>query len=149
MREIYGNLWDYDGKPDTVVCITTNGFVKANGLAVMGRGCAFEATLKYPAIQKRLGDCIKARGNNLCWLNTKLVAFPVKHAWWQDADLELIKKSAEQLAREARNLPHFLFVLPRPGCGNGRLQWPAVRAILFDVLPDNVAIITHGLAYKD
>ena len=40
MNEITGNILNYIGKPKTLVCITTNGFVKNNGEAVMGAGCA-------------------------------------------------------------------------------------------------------------
>lgn len=40
MREIKGDLWRYyaAGVP---CCITVNGFVKANGCAVMGRGSVY------------------------------------------------------------------------------------------------------------
>ena len=37
MKEIRGDLFTQEA--DTI-CITTNGFVKANGECVMGRGCA-------------------------------------------------------------------------------------------------------------
>jgi hypothetical protein len=43
-REVKGDVWPLaaEVKPDTVA-ITTNGFVKRNGQAVMGKGCALEA----------------------------------------------------------------------------------------------------------
>lgn len=139
MREITGNLWDHNNV-DTVICITTNGFVKKNGEAVMGRGCAREACVKYPGLSKRLGAHLLLRGNVPVWLTTGLVTFPVKHNWYEDADLALIALSAEWLKREALNLGQKWFVLPRPGCGNGRLQWDDVRPLLLD-LPSNVLVI--------
>jgi len=39
MKELRGNLFH---TPCDVICITTNGFVKRNGEAVMGRGCAVQ-----------------------------------------------------------------------------------------------------------
>lgn len=44
MRDIKGNIWTlYDSDPTCYICITTNGFVKSNGEAVMGRGTALQA----------------------------------------------------------------------------------------------------------
>ena len=45
MIEIHGNLWQL---PATWRGITTNGFVRKNGTAVMGRGCAREAATRFP-----------------------------------------------------------------------------------------------------
>jgi hypothetical protein len=139
MKEIVGNLWDYYNV-GFVVCITTNGFVKNNGEAVMGRGCAFEATQRFPDIRKQLGEHILRHGNTPVWLNIGLVTFPVKHSWWEEADLRLIQESARWLFEAAQSLPQRQFVLPRPGCGNGRLCWADVKPCL-EFLPDNVLVI--------
>lgn len=86
MREIAGNLWKYYF-PGSVVCITTNGFVKKNGLAVMGRGCALEAARRIPALPSLLGKHIELHGNVPTWLvPDRLVSFPVKHNWYEEAD---------------------------------------------------------------
>ena len=61
MIEITGDLWDYLGNAD-VICITTNGFVKRNGEAVMGRGCAKQAASRYPTITKTLGKANLKQG---------------------------------------------------------------------------------------
>lgn len=143
MKEIVGNLWDVKfSTPDHVRLITTNGFVKKDGSAVMGRGCAREAVYRYGNLQlpKRLGQHLMLNGNVMCWLTTGLVTFPVKHNWYEPADPELIKTSANWLDREARNLGQKWFVLPRPGCGNGQLKWEDVRPLL-QFLPDNVLVI--------
>ncbi len=142
MREIVGELWDFYGKPRFIVCITTNGFVKKNGEAVMGRGCAKEAKLRFPGIAGFLGDLLKRDGNHLRMLGEpyRVVAFPVKIGWWEDADLGLIKESAERLKNLAVVDSLTRFILPRPGCGNGNLKWEDVRPLL-ENLPDNVWII--------
>lgn len=150
MRELYTNLWSYWRKPGYVICITTNGFVKANGDAVMGRGCAAECVKLLPFIQGTLGHHIKQHGNVAGYLFTPdspyggLATFPVKHKWFEQADLELIKQSTAWLHNEATvNHPEWKYLLPRPGCGNGKLKYEDVRPLLIN-LPDNVAIVDYA-----
>jgi hypothetical protein len=145
MKEIVGNLWTFQfpntGPEAYIRCITTNGFIKQNGQAVMGRGCAAEACRLYPGAALRLGQEIKIKGNVCIWINTGLLTFPVKHNWWEKADLELIAKSAQRLNYIARYMiTDKWYILPRPGCGNGSRSWDEVRPIL-EGLPDNVLVI--------
>lgn len=109
MKEIRGDLFDcrtyqtslpraclggFDViKVPDAICITTNGFVKRNGYAVMGRGCARAAAEKEPQLAVILGHLIKTNGahkvhrlyefahpgsnNNFTF---DLLAFPVKPA---------------------------------------------------------------------
>ena len=136
MIEIYGDLWDYYGRPNHAVFIATNGFVKTNGEAVMGRGCALEAKQRIPSIAKTLGDSIKTFGNvpQLLQHEPPLFSFPVKYKWWEKADLDLIRLSITHLNNILMTIgwENTRFVLPRPGCGNGlgcgngtgRCSWP-------------------------
>lgn len=142
MREITGELWDYYGRPNTVVGITTNGFVKTSGSAVMGRGCAAEANKRFPELPSILGAHIREEGN-VCWEMSfvPIFFFPVKHNWWNQADLKLIEQSAGRLYVFADDEPKKIYVLPRPGCGNGRLTWEQVRPVI-QFLPDNVWVIS-------
>ncbi len=143
MKLIHGNLWEYANDPKYILCITTNGFVKKNGEAVMGRGCAKEAAQRYPKLPKELGYSIKTFGNEIAWFfhdTQELISFPVKHNWWEKADLDLIKKSTEDLYGITTCFPKDTFILPKPGCGNGQLKWEEVEPIL-KVLPDSVWII--------
>jgi ribosomal protein L39E len=144
MRIVTGNLWDYLS-PDEYICITTNGFLKNNGEAVMGRGCALEATRRFPDIAKKLGQHIKKNGNVPAYISLKsgytVISFPVKHNWYEKGDLDLIKKSALWLQSQAVSQPDMVFILPRPGCGNGQLDWEEVRKVI-KFLPDNVLVIS-------
>jgi hypothetical protein len=142
MIEIKAELWNLVVPQSAVICITTNGTIKKNGECVMGRGCAFEAKNRYPGSAKRLGTHILAYGNTPCWINSGLVSFPVKHNWWEEADIELIKQSALWLCAQALNLGQKTFYLPRPGCGNGRLKWENVEPHL-RFLPDNVKVVSR------
>lgn len=150
MIEVTGDLWTY---PADVRVITTNGFVKKNGEAVMGAGCALEAAIRWPDLPSQLGDLIRQRGNRVFSIGFpitdgesraeyQLATFPVKHAWWEKADLALIEKSCQELVALAGMYPHTtVFVLPRPGCGNGKLKWEQVRPVLEKYFDDRFHII--------
>jgi len=102
MRELFGDLFrahhdlnPHDlsraagGSETTVVrlevdaiCITTNGFVKRNGEAVMGRGCARQAAQRWPGLSRVVGSCLRQYGNHVQAVYTSedydVVIFPVK-----------------------------------------------------------------------
>ena len=152
MKEAVGNIWDSNA--DAIV-ITTNGFVKKDGSCVMGRGIALEAKARVPHIEYWLGDRINKEGNHvhIYWealghynghegteWYTDLVTFPVKHNWWEEADLELIERSAKELF-DASEYPAWTSVaLPRPGCGNGKLNWEDVKPIIEPYLSDRFTV---------
>ncbi len=146
MIEITGNLWSNFSDPRIVIrCITTNGTLKQNGEAVMGRGCAKEAALLYPDLPSILGKHIRDTGNVLGGPfrmpdGALLLTFPVKHEWHEKADTDLIVASARDLVQFAA-LPDTVFILPRPGCGNGHLSWETVGPLI-GFLPDNVVVIS-------
>lgn len=145
MQEAKGNLWDFHSLGQQhIACITTNGFVKSNGQCVMGRGCAKEARDKFKGLAGKLGTLIKSTGNVVYFFRDKrIITFPTKHVWWDPSDIELIKKSAGQLAGIARANPDRLFYLPRPGCGNGGLRWENVKPEIKGLLPDNVIVVSY------
>ncbi len=146
MRLIHGNLWDYANDPKYILCITTNGFVKKNGEAVMGRGCALEAAQRYPKLKKDLGQYISIWGNSLGQFNYDgqlIFTFPVKHKWWEKADHILIYDSRVELETALHYYPDKIAILPKPGCGNGQLEWGDVARI-FDSASDNIWIIDNS-----
>ena len=179
MREITGNLWNYwqmryycmdclkpmlhpltdcgtkDCRSLAIpsafhICITTNGDVNARGHAVMGRGCALEASKKIPGFSRALAYVIKKYGNHVYRMDAQLqglsrvLVFPVKYHWHEMADLSLIRRSARELAEICALTANSIFILPRPGCGNGHLNWEDVREVIAPILPDNVWVITHA-----
>ena len=84
MKYWYGDLIKEKlGKDEKCcICITTNGFVKSNGEAVMGRGIAKSIADQRPKIKKKLGELLKTIGNQVHILgvvnNTVIITFPVK-----------------------------------------------------------------------
>jgi len=142
MIEIQGELWDFYKKNGATICLTVNGTIKANGSAVMGRGCALEALKKFPEIAGVWGKRLKNYGLKLMYLHEfDLFMFPVKYNWWEPADLKLIEESAIALARAAEY--EDTIILPRPGCGNGRLTWEQVKPVISSILPNNVKVISR------
>jgi hypothetical protein len=143
MQEVYGSIWIHFMVANHFVCITTNGTVKKNGDAVMGRGNAKQAAICVPGIPKLLGAYLRQHGNVAGSLQVTnddwpIIVFPVKHNWWEEADRKLILKSCAWLVAEAERNPSNTYHLPRPGCGNGKLDWEKdVRRLVSD-LPDNV-----------
>lgn len=142
MIEITGNLWNI--KADAK-CITTNGYIKSNGQAVMGRGIALQAATKYPELPRILGKHIRENGNVPGLLiytgHCSLVSFPVKHNWMDKADLFLIGCSAHSLSCMADKFKWNTILLPKPGCGNGKLNWADVKDYIKDLLDDRFQII--------
>lgn len=134
-----GNLWRI---PADFRVITTNGSIRADGCAVLGRGCAREATQRYPGLASALGARLMARGNRVHFFEAYgLFTFPVKHQWMEKADLDLIRASTEAFASQL--LTSARYVMPRAGCGNGRLAWADVEPILA-MLPDNVTVVDYA-----
>jgi hypothetical protein len=149
--ELEADLWSVEA--DAVV-ITTNGTVKANGEAVMGRGCAREAVERFPWLPKELGLRLGDAGNHVfVWrpeehdVGFYIVTFPVKHLWRDGADRRLISQSMDELLRfvwaheDVKRV-----VMPRPGCGNGGLSWDGpdgVARILRPHLDERFTVVTQ------
>lgn len=146
MIEVYGNIWAY--KAD-FICVTTNGSVNRLNQAVMGRGVAKQAAERYPWIRDALARYLCTIGLKVTRIlpydtriQPPLIAFPVKHHWNMNADLNLIQASAQQLDHIIMDMSwqDMIFALPKPGCGNGGLRWEDVKPVI-DFLPDNVHVI--------
>lgn len=140
MIEYIGNIWDYH--VGGYVVIPTNGDVKNNGEAVMGKGLALEATDRFPALPRILGEALRKHGNRVFIHNDmRLVTFPTKHSWTEPADMELIVKGLRQLTGLWTSNRGNLY-LPKLGCGLGKLDWAVVRRVMDAYLTnDNFIVI--------
>jgi hypothetical protein len=142
MKEVFGDLWEFDG----IIAITTNGFVKKDRTGVMGRGCARQAAVRFPELPHKLASRISAEGNRVFYFpQYRLITFPVKHNWWEAADLGLIERSARELLKiiKVKKIKEAIYLL-RPGCANGRLRWEDVKKFLSPILKsDQFHIVTY------
>lgn len=143
MKLARGDLWRLSADAR---CITVNGAVRKDGSAIMGRGTAAQAAQRWPRLPGILGDLIAERGNHVAdlWKPTGgplIVSFPVKHHWKQRADLALIERSCGELMDLADHLRLQTILLPRPGCGNGQLDWAQVGPAIAPLLDDRVTVV--------
>jgi len=150
VKQATGNLWTF---PADARCITTNGATRQDGQAVMGRGVAAQAKERWPMLPAVLGVHLRQHGNHVQLLMSPetiqppfddmahILAFPVKHHWRQPADLDLIKRSCGELMELADRIGLRSIALPRPGCGNGRLDWAEVGPAIAPLLDDRVTIV--------
>lgn len=145
MIEVTGDIWEAKGPAD-YVCVTTNGTVRKDGSLVMGGGIALEAAQRYPWLPKVLGECVERSGLQVEWFGPiQLIAFPVKYKVHLDADLHLIEKSTHELVhyidRVKLPITPIRILIPRPGCGLGRLSWDKVKPVLERYLTDDRYVI--------
>ncbi len=151
MIESKQNLWYYYQILGHVIGISTNGFVKNSGEAVMGRGCAYEARNRIPDIALDLGQYILKNGNRPGYLEGsnlfnqyRIMILPVKHNWFEKADIDLVMISTSWLIVEAMDNPAFEYHVPRLGCGNGKLDWEKDVKEHMRWLPNNVVVHSYG-----
>lgn len=137
IHEVKGDIVDH-WRNGFTIGITTNGFVKGSGRAVMGAGIAKTVRDTIRNIDLDLGEHISRYGNIPAYFpQHRIFTFPVKHNWWENADIDLIRESAEYL--NSRSFIEFHFV--RPGCGNGKLNWDDVKPILEGIFVEKDAYV--------
>lgn len=147
MIEHRGDLFEHLFSPGQIIAISTNGYIKRNGCAVMGRGCAKQAAMLYHDFPQALGRQLKLNGNVPCYLTVgfakiekRFMVLPVKHEWHEKADIVLVEKSVAFLGGEAQASASMTFHVPRLGCGNGKLDWESQVLPLMLALPSNVIV---------
>lgn len=143
-REINDNIWNF---PDDVKVITTNGNIKNNGTAVMGKGIALQASERFPTLSLMYAEHLRNYGISCAYYHSyKLILFPTKYNWKEKSILNLIRKSMEELAKICRNNNIKRVVIPRVGCGNGLLEWNVVkRSIQYILDSDDIEFVIVGV----
>lgn len=155
MIEVVGDLF---GFPANARCITTNGAIRKDGAAVMGRGVAEQAKALFPGIEYILGGILEKHGNHVSaiyhvgiyplvqprGLRCSLLSFPVKDHWRDRARFDLIRRSALELVEMTNDSGWEVVALPRPGCGNGGRRWGDVQALIEDILDDRFVIVERS-----
>jgi len=141
MKYIKGDIWKYYKKKNTAIVIPTNGTLKNNDEAIMGRGLAKDVKDKIHGFAKLLGIQIFAWGNHVYNVKKNIYSFPTKHKWFYKSDLKLIKRSCKELVKLVDRDGYKKVILPRVGCGNGKLNWKDVKLILKKYFDDRFYII--------
>ncbi len=143
MLEAKTNLWTADAD---LRCVTTNGHISRAGKVVMGRGCARELRDAAPGVDARLARLVRAHGNRVFRFTringADVASLPVKHHWKEEADPDLIVRSVRQLVELADKFGYQRVLIPRPGCGNGRLRWSDVKPLIQHLLDDRFTVVS-------
>jgi len=182
---------DLFSQPVDAVCITTNGFVKRSGRAVMGAGVAKQAADRWHDLDSRVGDLLQIWGDQVFLITEPgvvmensypddegepvltpyaLIAYPTKTemvivkkdaenilerhrhqvtegsdapGWMAKADIGLIVQGAGHLATLTDYYKWDRVALPRPGCGNGGLEWVTVRQFIAPILDDRFWVVNQ------
>ncbi|MBK5274803.1 MAG: ADP-ribose-binding protein [Desulfuromonadales bacterium] len=128
MLEALGDIWEHAGQG--IIVITSSGSLTRDGRAVLGRGVARQAALRFPDIVDRLGRLLAEQGSHVFDLGDGIVSFPVEESAWSLPDLRIIARSAQELRVLADAAGWRRIVVPRPGCGGGGLAWHEVKPLL-------------------
>jgi hypothetical protein len=134
MQEKACDLWL---EPAEFRCIPISGTLTSEGEALLDTEIARQAAQRFHGLASDLGRLIAARGNHVHIIRAGLLSFPTRQFQWAKPSLEIITRSAHELAaviKDAKTL------LPQPGCDKDELTWEAVSAVL-SFLPDNVIVV--------
>lgn len=134
MKTVKDDIWEFLPKGYYIV-VPTNGYVNKDGQAAMGRGVAGQANLLFKGLAKEVGNLINNHGNSVfIFPRQKLITFPTKNHWKHAADVKLIEESLKKLKLFLNKMNDIKIVMPKIGCGNGKLKWedvfPLIKAYL-------------------
>lgn len=146
MKYMFGDMFNYR-HANARRLVTTNSFVRQDGKLVMGRGAAYQATKIFPAFAQLAGEMIRERKLHLgiygvIFPLSYIGLFQVKFNWSDQASIELIENSCNQLSLLAQVDHSTEYHMNYPGIGNGRLSTEQVEPLL-STLPDNVYIWSY------
>ena len=141
MFETAGDIWEQVG--NSVIAITTNGSVTADGRAIFGRGVARQAAHRHPSLAEKLGRLLTERGSHVFDLDDGIVTFPVEETPWSLPDLRIISRSAQELRALADQSGWEQILVPRPGCGGGGLAWKDVQPLLEPWFDNRFTVISQ------
>lgn len=145
MKEIAGDIWSYHAQGHWIT-VTTNGIIRNDGWAVMGRGIAEQAARRFPNLAGELGEALRDGGNHVwAFPAYRLFTFPVKTHWRDRATVTLIRQSTRELlsrfdAMESHESGDQCYLV-RPGCGHGGQSWGLIRPILAELLDDRFTVV--------
>ena len=151
MKFIVADIFSIPTSPSDAVCVTTNGMVRRDGHAVMGRGIALEANRRF-GLSLDLAGYLTRYGNRVFHMGVRtdsrtgrrmtVLTFPTKWDWRDGSDLALIEASARQLVAVCDKFGIRRCFLPKPGCANGGLDWETqVRPLIAHILDDRFTVV--------
>lgn len=110
-----------------------------NVVGVMGKGIALAFKKAFPSnfkIYKQLCEAKKFNIGDLLITNTGqikprfIINFPTKKHWRGKSQIEFIEIGMKELVKEINQREIKSIAIPPLGCGNGGLNWEAVKPII-------------------
>jgi hypothetical protein len=141
-------VWDDTKvKNGSFIVITTNGFIKKDRTAVMGAGIARTASMKFPDLRASIGEKLIQCGNvPFINIEKQMITLPTKDNWTEPSKIDLIESGLKIIVRMADELRIKSILLPRPGCGNGHLDWLSeVKPICDAILDDTFMVFSKNI----
>jgi len=135
MNEISGDLFNPPAGTDAI-CIPTNGLFTRELKMVMGAGVAKTARNRWKGIDSQWGQALIDSGVHVAEFFTEdftVVSFPTKINWKDKSSLDLIRRSAEELAYLIRKSEWSRVFIPKVGAGLGGLDWEDVEPVLKEI----------------
>lgn len=127
--EVVANLFDLKAESyvNTVNCV-----------GVMGKGIALEFKIRYPHMYldyvRQCREGLFTPGQVRTWHsgtdNIWIYNMATKKHWKNPSKFEWVKEGLVDLACNLEFLAIKSIVMPRPGCGNGGLDWEQVRPLV-------------------
>src|SRR5882757_898520 len=121
-----------------------------NCVGIMGKGIALQFKQRWPQNFKAYEAACKRKeikpGKMFIydfgeWGKPRfIINFPTKMHWRGDSKIEYIEQGLHDLVLQAKRLGIKSIALPPLGCGNGGLDWDAVRGLVFDAFKDHPQI---------
>ena len=136
LSETTGDIFSFIGTHKIVI--------PTNCMGVMGKGLALQAKERYPGIEDMYKEfCTNCEGPIPPVSFPEfpdLVLVPTKTHWRLDSDLDFVSRAVHALAK----LKGGPFVLPRLGCGLGKLKWESVKVLyqVFETVDTEWVVIT-------
>lgn len=130
MLTLIKELWTFVDKA-SAICITTNGFVKKDGCAVMGKGCALEAKQLFRGIDQSLGRAIYDKGN---------VTQIIRRVPRKDDFLDIVSFPVKAILMKIKDENDLYKVLP-----NHRHKFPIGRTVPGFLLKADIGLIRTSL----
>jgi hypothetical protein len=118
-------------------CVLTSGSLTSEGEAILDTPSARQAAERYHGFGSDLGRLLASRGNHAHVVRPGLISFPVRQFEWAKPSPQIIERSARELVELVGTGKA---LLPRPGCGDGELDWETVKAAIA-FLPDNIIVV--------
>ena len=121
-------------------CIPTIGATAPDGAAVLEAQVSREAAQRFRDLEYDLGRLLVSRGNHVHELRPGLASFPIKQYAWASISLDIVRRSAQELARLVGSATT---LLARPDLKAGDPPWEEFAKALAG-LPDTVTVVKHS-----